>query len=118
MAAFMGLLTIEAESVSDSFCLLLGLFSSYWVAFCSLNMGDFSFCYIVSCFCLVWLLSCGGLIFSEKEMEAEWIWARGEVLVSWEEWKEGKMVGMYHMREDSIFNNMCKYIKKQINRIE
>lgn len=46
---------------SDSSCLLLGLFSSCWIALSCLNMKAFAMSYCIL-FCSVWL-SLGGLLF-------------------------------------------------------
>lgn len=60
------MLSSGSGCVSDS-CLLLSLFSSYWVAFSSINMRTFALSYYISFSC-VWLLSIGGLIFSEEKL--------------------------------------------------
>lgn len=84
---------------SDSFA-CSRFFSSYWVALSSLNEGFIlSYCIL---FCLVWLLSLGSLLFSEKEMEGNGSGGEGRL----EEVRGGRgtMFGIYCMREDSIFS--------------
>lgn len=53
--------------------------------------------------CHIWLLSFGGLLSSEweggSEKKGKWVRER------WEERKEGKLVHMHCMREESIFNS-------------
>lgn len=72
-----------------SFCLLWGPLSSYWVALSSLKIkgGALSHCNLMCC---VWLISLGGLPFSEKKWQRRgW----GEELGGriWEEKREGKL---------------------------
>lgn len=62
------------------FCLLWRLFSSYWISLSSLYMRIFAFSYC-NFFFGVWLLSLGGLIFSERKqrvwsMDLEKMWWR------------------------------------------
>lgn len=75
--------------VSQSPSLLLKLFSFYYVAVFCLNMGVFALFYCIFFFCSIWLLSFEDMLFSEEEMEGEWIWKRREMGVGGVE--EGKL---------------------------
>lgn len=58
----------SASGLSLPFYLLLELFSSFRVDLSSLNMRAFAvFC--CTLFCPVWLLSLGGLLFPEEELD-------------------------------------------------
>lgn len=52
--------------------------------------------------CCVWLLSLGFLLFW-WQVERKWIQGREESGGKWEEWKEGKLVGVYFIREESTW---------------
>lgn len=64
----------------------LGPFSSYFTALSSLIMRAFALSYCIL-LCPVRLSSLGGLFFSGEKMEVTWIWGKGKVVGSWEEYK-------------------------------
>lgn len=60
-----GISNSEDRACSDSFCLLVEHFSSYWVA--SFPLDAMMYAQSYSCFlCYVWLMYLGGLLFSEE----------------------------------------------------
>lgn len=83
------LLTVGAR-ILWTFCLLLALFPSCWVASLSLD-GRACAWYYYNLVCYVWSISMGGLLFSgwgtgrEVDLEERGAWE------NWEEWKEGKL---------------------------
>lgn len=89
----------RSRYVSDSSACLWGS-SSNWLLCCSFGMKAFalSYCILLS---HVWLLYHGDLIFSEGKHGKKWFSVGSQDV--WEEWREGKLVLIYCLREGSPF---------------